>query len=91
MVPVNSVLSPSECPAPVGLLTGVTGKRGPGRQSSLAYLQNHLLNFQHLCEESGDTNREVVRGLLPLELRGKGHMIIRSQLFFCRNRKVWLI
>ncbi|KAK7913697.1 hypothetical protein WMY93_013908 [Mugilogobius chulae] len=48
------------CFAPVGLLTG---KKGPGRQSSLAFLQK-------LSEESSDPrNLEVVRGVLPLELR----------------------
>ncbi|XP_023145983.2 uncharacterized protein KIAA2012 isoform X1 [Amphiprion ocellaris] len=48
-------------PEPSG---SVAGRRGPGRQSSLAFLQN----LQNLCEPS-DTNRDVVKGVLPLQLR----------------------
>ncbi|XP_044222157.1 glutamic acid-rich protein-like [Thunnus albacares] len=57
-----------EPPPPVGVLGCVAGRRGPGRQSSLAFLQNRLLDLQDPCE-STDANRGMVRGILPLELR----------------------
>ncbi|XP_071338689.1 uncharacterized protein KIAA2012 homolog isoform X8 [Trachinotus anak] len=53
---------------PVGVLGCVAGRKGPGKQSSLAFLQNRLLDLQDPCESS-DANRGVVRGVLPLELR----------------------
>ncbi|XP_067373479.1 uncharacterized protein KIAA2012 homolog [Channa argus] len=53
-----------EAPPPVGLLGCVAGWKGPGKQSSLAFLHN----LQDPCE-STDTNRGLVRGVLPLELR----------------------
>ncbi|XP_045910523.1 uncharacterized protein KIAA2012 homolog [Micropterus dolomieu] len=49
-----------EPPAPVGVMGCVAGRKGPGKQSSLAFLQNPC--------ESSDANRGVVRGVLPLEL-----------------------
>lgn len=48
----------------------VAGWKGPGKQSSLAFLQNQVLDL-HSPGESGDANRGVVRGVLPLQLRGK--------------------
>ncbi|KAK2840242.1 hypothetical protein Q5P01_013982 [Channa striata] len=51
-------------PPPVGGMGGVVGWKGPGKQSSLAFL-HHL----HDPCESSETNRGVVRGVLPLELR----------------------
>ncbi|XP_074513640.1 uncharacterized protein KIAA2012 homolog isoform X1 [Sebastes fasciatus] len=57
-----------EPPPPVGVLGCVSGRKGPGKQSSLAFLQNRLLDLQDPCE-SIDDNRGVVRGVLPLELR----------------------
>lgn len=68
---LSSVSSPSEPPPPVGLLGCVAGRKGPGKQSSLAFLQNRLLDLQDPYESS-DANRGVVRGVLPLELRGMG-------------------
>ncbi|XP_049904890.1 uncharacterized protein LOC126393077 [Epinephelus moara] len=53
-----------EPPPPVGVLGCVAGRKGPGKQSSLAFLQN----LQD-PSESGEANRGVVRGILPLELR----------------------
>ncbi|XP_069388589.1 uncharacterized protein KIAA2012 homolog isoform X2 [Paralichthys olivaceus] len=46
----------------------VAGRKGPGRQSSLAFLQNRLPDLQDPCG-SRVADRAVVRGLLPLELR----------------------
>ncbi|XP_059198353.1 uncharacterized protein KIAA2012 [Centropristis striata] len=57
-----------EPPPPVGVLGCVAGRKGPGKQSSLAFLKNRLLDLQDPCESS-DANRGVVRGVLPLELR----------------------
>ncbi|XP_039674740.1 uncharacterized protein LOC120570452 isoform X1 [Perca fluviatilis] len=57
-----------EPPPPVGLLGCVAGRKGPGKQSSLAFLQNRLLDLQDPCDSS-EANRGVVRGVLPLELR----------------------
>ncbi|XP_070832566.1 uncharacterized protein KIAA2012 [Chaetodon trifascialis] len=57
-----------ELPRPVGVLGCVAGWKGPGKQSSLAFLQNQLLDLQDSCQSSND-NRSVVRGILPLELR----------------------
>ncbi|XP_044073655.1 uncharacterized protein KIAA2012-like isoform X2 [Siniperca chuatsi] len=57
-----------EPPPPVGVLGCVAGRKGPGKQSSLAFLQNRPLDLQDPCESS-DANRGVVRGVLPLELR----------------------
>ncbi|XP_034742133.1 uncharacterized protein KIAA2012 [Etheostoma cragini] len=63
------LLEPAEePPPPVGLLGCVAGRKGPGKQSSLAFLQNRLLDLQD-PSESSDANRGVVRGVLPLELR----------------------
>ena len=62
------MLSPSEPPPPAGVLGCVAGRKGPGKQSSLAFLQNRL-DLQDPCESS-DANRGVVKGVLPLELRG---------------------
>lgn len=59
----------AELSPPVGVLGYITGRKGPGKQSSLAFLQNRLVDPQDLCDTS-DANRGVVRGLLPLELRG---------------------
>lgn len=70
-----AVSSPSEPPAPVGVMGCVAGRKGPGKQSSLAFLQNPC--------ESSDANRGVVRGVLPLELtgvRGLNHCWIYSDL-----------
>ncbi|XP_070693664.1 uncharacterized protein KIAA2012 homolog [Pempheris klunzingeri] len=59
-----------EPPPPAGALGCVAGRKGPGRQSSLAFLQNRLPDLQDPCESSqSDANRGVVRGVLPLELR----------------------
>ncbi|CAJ1079019.1 uncharacterized protein KIAA2012-like isoform X2 [Xyrichtys novacula] len=53
---------------PAGVLGCVAGRKGPGKQSSLAFLKNPHLNLQELheptCEDKG-----VIRGILPLELR----------------------
>ncbi|XP_076603538.1 uncharacterized protein KIAA2012 homolog [Chaetodon auriga] len=57
-----------ELPPPIGVLGCVAGWKGPGKQSSLAFLQNQLLDLQDSCESSNH-NRSVVRGILPLELR----------------------
>ncbi|XP_032371282.1 uncharacterized protein KIAA2012 homolog [Etheostoma spectabile] len=57
-----------EPPPPVGLLGCVAGRKGPGKQSSLAFLQNRELDLQDPCKSS-DANGSVVRGVLPLELR----------------------
>ncbi|XP_042349976.1 uncharacterized protein LOC121948641 [Plectropomus leopardus] len=57
-----------EPPPPVGVLGCVAGRKGPGKQSSLAFLQNRLLDLQDPCDSS-EANRGVVRGVLPLELR----------------------
>nr|XP_046260648.1 uncharacterized protein KIAA2012 [Scatophagus argus] len=57
-----------EPPPPAGLLGCVAGCKGPGKQSSLAFLHNRLLDVHDPCESS-DPNRGVVRGVLPLELR----------------------
>ncbi|KAI4805265.1 hypothetical protein KUCAC02_009890 [Chaenocephalus aceratus] len=46
----------------------IAGRKGPGRQSSLAFLQNRQLDLQNPCT-SRDPSRGVVRGILPLELR----------------------
>lgn len=66
---MSCVLS-SEPRPPVGLLGCVAGWKGPGKQSSFAFLQNRL-DVQDVGEAS-DANRATVRGVLPLELRGKG-------------------
>lgn len=65
----SHVSSPSEPPPPVGVLGCVAGRKGPGKQTSLAFLQNQLLDLKDPCE-STEANRGVVRGILPLELRG---------------------
>ncbi|XP_056244505.1 uncharacterized protein KIAA2012 isoform X2 [Seriola aureovittata] len=65
MILLESVEEP---PPPVGVLGCVAGRKGPGKQSSLAFLQNRLPDLQDPCESS-DANRGVVRGVLPLELR----------------------
>ncbi|XP_027145430.1 uncharacterized protein KIAA2012 homolog isoform X3 [Larimichthys crocea] len=57
-----------EPPPPVGVLGCVAGRKGPGKQTSLAFLQNQLLDLKDPCE-STEANRGVVRGILPLELR----------------------
>ncbi|TKS67796.1 hypothetical protein D9C73_000880 [Collichthys lucidus] len=57
-----------EPPPPVGVLGCVAGRKGPGKQISLAFLQNQLLDLKDPCE-STEANRGVVRGILPLELR----------------------
>lgn len=62
--------SPEPLP-PAGVLGCIAGRKGPGRQSSLAFLQNRLLDLQDRCEAS-DANRGVVKGVVPLELRGMG-------------------
>ncbi|XP_035459670.2 uncharacterized protein LOC118282571 isoform X2 [Scophthalmus maximus] len=62
------LLEPGDEPPPVGVSGCVAGRNGPGKQSSLAFLQNRLLDPQDPCESS-DANRRVVRGVLPLELR----------------------
>ncbi|XP_033984831.1 uncharacterized protein KIAA2012 [Trematomus bernacchii] len=46
----------------------IAGRKGPGKQSSLAFLQNRQLDLQNPCK-SRDPSRGVVRGILPLELR----------------------
>ncbi|XP_033965480.1 uncharacterized protein KIAA2012 homolog [Pseudochaenichthys georgianus] len=46
----------------------IAGRKGPGKQSSLAFLQNRQLDLQNPCT-SRDPSRGVVRGILPLELR----------------------
>ncbi|KAI3356011.1 hypothetical protein L3Q82_017283, partial [Scortum barcoo] len=51
-----------EPPPPVGVLGCVAGWKGPGKQSSLAFLQNRLLDLQDPCESS-NANRGVVRDL----------------------------
>ncbi|XP_055360844.1 uncharacterized protein KIAA2012 homolog [Betta splendens] len=57
-------LEPEEEPSPpVGVLGCVAGWRGPGRQSSFAFLQNRTPD----PHEPGDS--ALVRGVLPLELR----------------------
>ncbi|KAG7240425.1 hypothetical protein INR49_026996 [Caranx melampygus] len=56
-------------PPPAAVLGGVAGRRGPGRQSSLAFLQNRLLDLQDPGDVSSAADRGVVRGVLPLELR----------------------
>ncbi|XP_069009709.1 uncharacterized protein KIAA2012 homolog [Embiotoca jacksoni] len=55
-------------PPPAGVLAGVAGRRGLGRLSSVAFLQDRLLYLQDPHESSG-ANRGVIRGVLPLELR----------------------
>lgn len=87
---VLSVLcpDPSEPPPAAGVLGCVAGRKGPGRQSSLAFLQNRLLDLQDPCESS-DANRAGVRGILPLELRGMWSYATRSRpvhLLFDMNR-----
>ncbi|CAB1422543.1 unnamed protein product [Pleuronectes platessa] len=63
------LLEPGHEPPPaVGVSGCVVGRIGPGRQSSLAFLQNRLPDLQNPCW-SRDADRGVVRGLLPLELR----------------------
>ncbi|GAA6219138.1 uncharacterized protein LOC108872809 [Lates japonicus] len=63
------LLEPGKEPAPpVGVLGCVAGRKGPGKQSSFAFLQSRLLDSQDPCETS-NANRGVVRGVLPLELR----------------------
>lgn len=63
---LSPMLCCSEPPPPVGVLGCVAGWRGLGKQSSLAFLQNPLPDLQDPCE----ANRGVVRGIVPLELRG---------------------
>ncbi|XP_034430569.1 uncharacterized protein KIAA2012 homolog [Hippoglossus hippoglossus] len=60
--------SEKEPPPAVGVSGCVVGRIGPGRQSSLAFLQNRLPDLQNPFG-SRDADRGVVRGLLPLELR----------------------
>ncbi|XP_026150741.1 uncharacterized protein LOC113123131 [Mastacembelus armatus] len=55
-----------EPPPPVGVLGCAVGWKGPGKQSSLAFLQKRLHDLQDPYESA---SRGVVRGLLPLELR----------------------
>ncbi|XP_041662297.1 uncharacterized protein KIAA2012 [Cheilinus undulatus] len=62
------LLEPGEDPPPAGVLGYVAGRRGPGKQSSLAFLQNQLSDLQD-PHETCDDDRGVVRGVLPLELR----------------------
>ncbi|XP_077436789.1 uncharacterized protein KIAA2012 homolog isoform X2 [Vanacampus margaritifer] len=46
----------------------VTGCKGPGRQSSSAFLHNQIPDRHNSCD-SNNAKRRVVRGVLPLELR----------------------
>ncbi|XP_060909003.1 uncharacterized protein KIAA2012-like [Labrus mixtus] len=62
------LLAPGAEPPPAGVLGCVVGRKGPGKQTSLAFLQNQLLDLQD-SGAPGDDNRGVVRGVLPLELR----------------------
>ena len=64
-----TLFPPLEPPPAVGVSGCVGGRTGPGRQSSLAFLQNRLPDLQNPFG-SRDDDRAVVRGLLPLELRG---------------------
>ncbi|XP_034417627.1 uncharacterized protein KIAA2012 homolog [Cyclopterus lumpus] len=64
-LPSMILLEPGEEPPPPGGALGwVAGRKGPGKQSSFAFLQN-------LQDPRGpsDANRGAVRGVLPLELR----------------------
>ncbi|XP_010777000.1 uncharacterized protein KIAA2012 homolog isoform X2 [Notothenia coriiceps] len=60
------LLNPPPPPPPVA--GSIAGRKGPGKQSSLAFLQNRQLDLQNPCT-SRDPSRGVVRGILPLELR----------------------
>lgn len=57
----------SEAPCPVGVSVSAAGQKGPGRQCSLAFLQ-----------DPNDAERRPIKGLLPLELRGsrKGVLMV---------------
>ncbi|XP_056284716.1 LOW QUALITY PROTEIN: uncharacterized protein KIAA2012 homolog [Pseudoliparis swirei] len=67
-LPSMILLEPGEEPPPVGLLGLVAGRRGPGKQSSFAFLQNRQPDLQDPSGPS-DANRGAVRGVLPLELK----------------------
>lgn len=54
-----AVLCSPEPPGSVGVSGCAAGQKGPGRQCSLAFLQDH-----------NDAYRRPIKGLLPLELRG---------------------
>lgn len=58
-------MSISLSPPPVGELGWVAGRKGPSKPSPLAFLQN----LQAPCGPSR-AKGGVVRGVLPLELRG---------------------
>ncbi|XP_029701415.1 uncharacterized protein KIAA2012 homolog isoform X2 [Takifugu rubripes] len=53
---------------PLRLLENERGRRGLGKQNSLAFL--HHRSDAHDLPEINQANRGVVRGILPLELRG---------------------
>lgn len=70
---------PAELSPPVGVLGYIMGRKGPGKQSSFAFLKNRLIDPQDLCDTS-DANRGAVRGLLPLELRGMRNQSTATEL-----------
>ncbi|KAJ4921158.1 hypothetical protein JOQ06_022266 [Pogonophryne albipinna] len=62
------LLFPEREDPPPPVAGSIAGRKGPGKQSSLAFLQNRQLDLQNPCT-SRDPSRGVVRGILPLELR----------------------